>query len=661
MVPPDESVDNTEEEEEQVNQTKLSGNEILEEDEHKGVKFWHNPNAPSDKMTKTGRIDKGLDPETGEELPKKTGTKFDDSTETTPGNDEEEYYYETGSSGGDTRSRRYSDDPTKRAAQRDKAKEELEDTLGDMGAFDTSTKKGMDNLTAFLEKWDKHPDSVWLSRNNCVSALGAMYREGGVVRNTSSIVTDCVNIAKNMGGEGRQIALSQIQETRTKKEAEIEDEVRDLIGIAQDTVDEDGNSVFTTDELEAVQKQPTMAQQKRAIIKLLGTKAEGKADLLDKLKVKAGKGDITQQMNVLLLEAKNPKTKSGKRANAIAKLETLQQTAISIGTDVPPGVTAFLAVAKEQDLETQMGEDKEKGDRLAGVKGLASELGAGLVTRVAGGGGGDPDDPDDPFTYRKSGGGGFGSKLGTVEMDTDQIGSGAGGVTEMFGGVGVGAVPTSIKSKVLGKETIGSGDLFESSMTASKAGVDLGDWSPRAYDVPEGGETRGEKFLRKRSAPTEGEAGPLGGDLTPGSMSFDFRSGRGPGTARLDLGAGQFTPSTPINLGTQAPKQPQVGGDIYPRGSDIAQTQPRSPSINLGLRSDQRPSSGINLLGTKTNIGVKAPDVNSIVKETNIPTNKPMAGGGIGISAKPGLDKGHLIGTPPKKNKKMNLFGGLPR
>lgn len=517
-----------------------------------------------------------------------------------------------------------------------KARQQYKDNLKQQGAFNTKTKIGYDKFEAFMEKWDDQPEGVWLSKNKCVSALSAMYREGGIERSTGNILSDCNQIAESMGGAGLTKAKKRVREARYEEEAKIEDDVIKLVGIAQDS------GKFSEEQLSEIKTKGTMEQQKRAIIKLLGSDKGTKVSMMDTLKVKVGKGGIEQQMNVLLAQAKNPQTKSGKRSKAIAKLETLQQTAIASGVDVPPGVTSYLAVIGEQDLETEIGEDDEKEDRLAGVKGMASELGAGLVSRVAGSGGDDID--VDEFGERSSGGG-FGSKLGDshIEMDTDQIGSRGGGITELFGGVGVGAVPTSLKSKVLGKETIGSGDLFESSITASKAGVDLGDWSPRAYDVPEGGETRGERFLRKRSAPTTGEAGPLGGDLTPGSMSFDFRSGRGPGSARLDLGAGQFTPSTPINLGTQ--RKPD---------------QPRA-SINLGLNASQRPSTGINLLGTRTNVGVKAPDVNSIVKETNIPTNRPMAGGGISMNAKPGIDKGHLLGTPPKKKRKMNLFGGLPR
>ena len=568
--------------------------------------------------------------------------------------------------------------------------------------FDTTTPEGKEKFDAFQKRWANQPDSVWLNLNECTSVLSAMNQDLGVAKSQESITDECVQLAKNMGGTHRATAIGkaygEVETEKILEQGEIDKTIKGLMGIASQ------NKLDNNQKYRDIMALDNDERKVRELQTYLGSKGKS-LGVWGKIAKRRPIGrSMTDKMDVSLDIIKNTRTSASKRASETAKLQSLADAATATGQKVPAGVAAYLATAKTQDADTETsGFDSEEKES------LADRVGNPFSGMSLGRGGGGDDDEYGGGSYSR--GGGMSEMFGVADasggMDTDSLGQGDSPLSDMSQEHDQPAHRSlSVKSTVLGKETVGSGGLFESSMAESGAGVGLGDWNPRAFDVAEGGETRGEKFLRKQRAPTQGEEGPLGGDIQPGSMSLFSQFGATPGSYQpqpgnttLDLGAGQYTPSTPINLGTKRPVYEQGGdpldytgvrGARGPNGSDIAEAQPRRSldlgmgvpqgikdaaaripddetyhkqtqqrgALNLGLKQDQKPTTGINILGMSS---VKAPDVNSIVKETNIPTNRPMASGVINQHKKSGLDVGHLIGSTPKKKKKMNLFGGLPR
>jgi len=507
------------------------------------------------------------------------------------------------------------------------------------------TKVSREKHGEITDFWNSKPKEVWMEQNSCVNALLQMNKELGINIDGESISSECTKIATSMGGVEYREAMGKtrgkIQSRRMEEQAERLDMIDDMEAIARDKgINIDAAKGITDDRQKQAKLQELLGRE---------TKALGWKDKIKKRGAsKIGVGTLRDKMDVSLDIIKNPRTSQSKRATETAKLQSLAASATATGEYVPKGVAAYLAVAKTQEAEGIGAEvdttELDKESKLDSLTGAVSGIGGAFSGMNLGrGGGGGDDDEYGGSSYSKGSDMNemFGVASATGGMDTDAMGRGDTPLTDMsqeHGGDQAIHGTMKIKSKVLGKQKVGSGSLFESSMTESKSGVSLSDWSPTAFDT---GEKRGEKFLRERGAPTEGEGGPVGGDLRPGSMSLLSQFGKTqPGTKSLDLGAGQFTAATPIDLGTER-----------------RQGQPRA-SINLGLKQDQKPTTGINILGMS---GVRAPDVNSIVKETSVPTNKPMASGVINQHKKSGLDVGHLIGKAPKKKKKMNLFGGLPR
>lgn len=533
--------------------------------------------------------------------------------------------------------------------QKDKAKLRMEiKRIEERAMSGMLTKVNREKHGEITDFWNSKPKETWMEQNSCVTALRQMNKELGINIDRESITSECVKIATSMGGTEYREAMGKtrgkIESRRMEERAERLDMIADMEAIARDKgINIDAATSITDDRQKYAKLQELLGREGKA----LGWK--------DKIKKrgasKIGVGTLRDKMDVSLDIIKNPRTSQSKRATETAKLQSLAASATATGEYVPKGVAAYLAVAKTQETEGIGAEvdttELDKESKLDSVTGAVSGIGGAFsginLGRGSRGGTSSELDYDGGGSYSKGGGMNemFGVASATGGMDTDAMGKGDTPLTDMsqeHGGDEAIHGTMKIKSKVLGKQKVGSGGLFESSMTETKSGVSLSDWSPTAFDT---GEKRGEKFLRERGAPTEGEGGPVGGDLRPGSMSLLSQFGKTrPGTKSLDLGAGQFTAATPIDLGTEQ-----------------RQGQPRA-SINLGLKQDQKPTTGINILGMS---GVRAPDVNSIVKETNVPTNKPMTSGVINQHKKSGLDVGHLIGKTPKKKKKMNLFGGLPR
>ena len=600
-----------------------------------------------------------------------------------------------------------------------------------------------DKLDDFLASFDrKGTVEEWINPAKCGSILESMYQQAGIPTSgpdSINVVKQCKDIAINMG-------IGSIQKTRDmlarqkgylegekmKKEFALSEEITELMDSAEEiqkNLSGDAAAKFAK-KLAIIDKKSTNKTKKRQMQLLLqsvevtdatgivaGLKAKGKIKLgalpvkrLKKLREEGSEVAYKRSMESLLSDIRSKGTSGSKKSQLITELQAVTDSAEISGFTPPAAVTAFLA-SHSDDVEAAVElpeamEDEDSGGKLDVLKDVGSTIGSTVSDTAHSAGdvlGGNTGHNMSDIGNEMSG---MASNIGKGGTDLDQFGKGGSPLESMStehqdDGPIHGSM--KLKSVTLGKTQVGGGGLFKSSMTESGAGVGLGDWNPRAFDVAEGTETRGERFLRTQRQATEGEEGPLGGDIQPGTMSFDYSGlgGGGIGTRRLDLSAGQYTATSPFSLGVQkgrsdldlgmggmgtpqgikdaAARMPddetyhkQKGGDPLAdtnrfnqeplmgrgqNGSDIMETQPRT-QLNLGLTDDQRPSTGVNLLGMGN---VKAPRVGKLTAENTVPIKGPMRSGVINQATGRGFDTAHILGNTPKKKRKMNLFGGMPR
>ena len=532
-----------------------------------------------------------------------------------------------------------------------------------------------------------------------------MYQKSGVATQgpgSIDVTKECTTIANNLGLQQDKIAMKLLAQQKgylegqkLEKEFQIKEDLSDLESIFDEVkfqmTSEGKRTADFENKYNKIMGEPNLKTRKRLLTNLLGSQKLDKPGFMEgikaKVKVKVGRfpgleklreeGSEVQfqrQMGNLLGKARSAGTSPAKRAQLIAELQATSDAAQLAGFKPQTSVKSFLASQEASDIAdvvpTLTEEDDVKSEKLDVLKDVGSTIGStvseaghGLGETLSGNTGSTMSDVSGEMAS-------MASNIGKTGTDLDQFGKG-GSPLESMSTEHQGDAPIhgsmKLKSVTLGKDTVGSGGLFEQTMAQSGAGVKLGDWDPYAFRQPEGQEKRGEKFLRERGAPTEGEAGPVGGDIQPGTMDFDFTAGHGPGTKKLDLGAGQFTRDThqdittkqrtplDLGLGSSFGRSVAEGGPVGVGGSqELPSYSHTKQNLNLGLTDEQRPTTGVNLLGLGN---VKAPNVTRVTatKKSGTGSLINQATGGSG------LDTGHLIGNTPKKKRKLNLFGGMPR
>ena len=605
---------------------------------------------------------------------------------------------------------------------------------------------GMDS---FMKKFDDIPDIDWKKSGKCMVYLTDLYKTAGIPLATEpgdvsgiDISSQCQEIAKSLGSQAdkerdlimtRSRALKDAE--RMEKEIDLQEEIDDLSGLAADiknqmVIEKKGTKQFDV-KLSNIMALTDKKSQKRQLANFLaaqkvskpgfmaGIKAKVKVTAgmfpgLEKLREEGSEVAYQRRMGTLLDTIRSSRTSASKRATLTGELQATFDAAEAAGFTPQSAVAGYLKSRPEgSEAVSPLSEEDESGGKLDVLKDVGSTIGSSVAE--AGHGLGETIGGNTGNSISDIGGemAGMAKAMDAGSTDLDQFGSSmgkSGSPLESMSTEHDGDDPIhgsmKLKSVTLGKTEVGSGNLFEQTMAESSAGVKLGDWNPAAFSQQE---PRGEKFLRERGAPTEGEAGPVGGDLEPGTMAFDFTAGTGPGTRKLDLGAGQFTSGyTPsgdftfkpreqrstldLGLGSSFGNSVAEGGgvgigardklvghdniDRYPQRIDKVDardgaienarahghdthSEPQRANLNLGLKTNQRPTTGVNLLGLGN---VKAPSVTRV-------TATKRGGNGFGeagslidqVAGKSGLDTSHLIGNTPKKKRKMNLFGGMPR
>ena len=416
----------------------------------------------------------------------------------------------------------------------------------------------------------------------------------------------------------------------------------------------------------------TKHSDKRGLVKKITHKAKGKVLGGELQQMSKSERDSFIQAKISgKFGAFQSVTDKRKKADIVSDMIELQVQAKEFGVALPPNISMFLNDEERVEEILAHTEDPRKRDKaLELLKGAAEAAPRGPsmhdgvadihegASRLASA------LPDHSGESGMSGPGltslGKESENMMTEFGSRQVSAGAmeARAESDMQGQNLASPVMSIKSGVLGKETAGSGTLFEKSMTEAATQGQFSDWRPGERQgfspMPvSGGSTQGQGF---------GDIKNLTGQQGIGGQEFLADRGAGKGA----LSGIVYRPTAGIVGASQVP-----GGSRwfdFP-GADSQQTRGR---LDLGMDKQGGPTQApLSRLGTTSRLGGGAeqsqfPPMNGASIQPQNQFGQDAGNGLASDTSNMGALLGSAIGGPERKSteldsKKLNLFGSVPR